>query len=84
MPLQRDWDTGVKGVNAQDESTIVKIGFMYSAAPSYTDPVMYEDINVNERLLPAQALVEYWNSHEEYYPSNIKFELVYGAHGLDV
>ncbi|KAJ3055320.1 hypothetical protein HK102_011366, partial [Quaeritorhiza haematococci] len=27
------------GLNAQTETTTIKIGFMYSAAPSYTEPV---------------------------------------------
>ncbi|KAJ3087988.1 hypothetical protein HK102_009830, partial [Quaeritorhiza haematococci] len=40
--------------------------------------------DVNNELLAVQALVDYWNSNNEYYPPEVKFELVYGAHGMDV
>ncbi|KAJ3089579.1 hypothetical protein HK102_006022 [Quaeritorhiza haematococci] len=72
------------GVNAETETTTIKIGFMYSAKPSYTEPVMFNGANVNEELLPVQALVDYWNNIEMYYSADVKFELVYGGHGMDV
>ncbi|KAJ3086655.1 hypothetical protein HK102_012754, partial [Quaeritorhiza haematococci] len=64
--------------------TTVKIGFMWPAKPSFDQYVEFGGVDINQQLLPLQALVDYWNTHHEYYPQNIKLELVYGSHGMDV
>ncbi|KAJ3091507.1 hypothetical protein HK102_000305 [Quaeritorhiza haematococci] len=65
------------------QPVIIKIGFMWSAKPSYDEFVKFNGVDVNLELLPLQALVDYWNTNNAYYPKNVRMELVYGSHSMD-
>ncbi|KAJ3067550.1 hypothetical protein HK102_007388, partial [Quaeritorhiza haematococci] len=43
----------------------------------------FNGVDVNQELLPLQALVDYWNNNNQYYPKTVKLELVYGSHSMD-
>ncbi|KAJ3086914.1 hypothetical protein HK102_012198, partial [Quaeritorhiza haematococci] len=62
----------------------IRIGFMWSAKPSYDEEVKSDGVDVNQQLLPMQALVDYWNSNQMHYPKGVKLELVYAGHGMDL
>ncbi|KAJ3085147.1 hypothetical protein HK102_000276 [Quaeritorhiza haematococci] len=64
-------------------SVTIKIGFLWSAKPSYENYVEFDGVDINQQLLPLQALVDYWNTQRQYYPGYVKLELVYGSHGMD-
>ncbi|KAJ3085148.1 hypothetical protein HK102_000277, partial [Quaeritorhiza haematococci] len=66
----------------REEDVTVKIGFMWSAKPSYTEVVTFNGSDVNNQLQAIQAYVDYWNAY--LMPPKVKLELVYGAHGFDV
>ncbi|KAJ3070795.1 hypothetical protein HK102_006589, partial [Quaeritorhiza haematococci] len=36
--------------------------------------------DVNRQMLAQQALLNYWNQNNTWYPPNVKFEIVYGGH----
>ncbi|KAJ3079944.1 hypothetical protein HK102_003411, partial [Quaeritorhiza haematococci] len=65
-----------------EEDVTVKIGFMWSAKPSYTEAVNFNGSDVNTQLQAIQAYVDYWNTW--HMPPRVTLELVYGAHGFDV